>query len=413
MDAIDHLDLVVTSLERSLRLLPRAARAARLRARQRDRRASAASASCTSGASAGWARSACARRSPTPHAVPYDRYGVGLHHLAFAASSTGRRRRARGVAARPRARRSRAAAGVRLHAGLLRGLLLRPRRHQARDRAPVRRGDLVAEVGASARRSASSGNEADAADDPHAFTTDAGHDPPRPRPRHDHAHDHETARPRPRTTATAPATATASSTSRSSAPARACAPSASRSLVLGATAIAQLLVFVASGSVALLADLIHNFGDAATAIPLAIAFALRSARAERWAGLAVVFAIFVSACVAGYEAIDRLLNPHEPEYLVALALAGAIGFAGNWWAAQIRTRAGRRLDSPRSSPTAPTRAPTPTSASRSSPAPPPSRSAPTSPTRSSASAITLVILKITKDSWVTVRAAPGARAQPA
>ena len=117
-------------------------------------------------------------------------------------------------------------------------------------------------------------------------------------------------------------------------------------LVLGATAIAQLFVFVASGSVALLADLIHNFGDAATAIPLAIAFALRSARAERWAGLAVVLAIFVSACVAGYEAIDRLLNPHEPEYLMALALAGAVGFAGNWWAAIIRTRAGRRLDSP-------------------------------------------------------------------
>jgi divalent metal cation (Fe/Co/Zn/Cd) transporter len=117
-------------------------------------------------------------------------------------------------------------------------------------------------------------------------------------------------------------------------------------LVLGATAIVQLLVFVASGSVALLADLIHNFGDAATAIPLAIAFVLRSARAERWAGLAVVLAIFVSACVAGYEAVDRLLNPHEPELLAALALAGVAGFAGNWWAALIRTRAGRRLASP-------------------------------------------------------------------
>ena len=117
-------------------------------------------------------------------------------------------------------------------------------------------------------------------------------------------------------------------------------------VVLGATAVLQLLVFVASGSVALLADLIHNFGDAATAIPLAIAFALRSARAERWAGLAVVFAIFVSACVAGYEAVDRLLNPHQPEYLTALALAGAVGFLGNWWAAMIRTRAGRRLESP-------------------------------------------------------------------
>jgi cation diffusion facilitator family transporter len=117
-------------------------------------------------------------------------------------------------------------------------------------------------------------------------------------------------------------------------------------LVLGLTALAQTAVFVASGSVALLADLIHNFGDAATAIPLAIAFALRSARAERWAGLFVVAAIFVSACVAGVESITRLLDPREPDHLGALAAAGAIGFAGNWIAARIRTRAGRRLDSP-------------------------------------------------------------------
>jgi cation diffusion facilitator family transporter len=116
-------------------------------------------------------------------------------------------------------------------------------------------------------------------------------------------------------------------------------------LVLALTALAQTAVFVASGSVALLADLIHNFGDAATAFPLAIAFALRSARAERLAGLAVVFAIFVSACVAGYESVLRLVEPHEPEYLGALAAAGLVGFAGNWLAAAIRTRAGRRLDS--------------------------------------------------------------------
>jgi cation diffusion facilitator family transporter len=116
-------------------------------------------------------------------------------------------------------------------------------------------------------------------------------------------------------------------------------------LVLGLTALAQTAVFVVSGSVALLADLIHNFGDAATAFPLAIAFALRSARAERWAGLAVVFAIFVSACVAGYEALVRLIDPREPEYLAALAAAGVLGFAGNWVAARIRTRAGRRLRS--------------------------------------------------------------------
>jgi cation diffusion facilitator family transporter len=116
--------------------------------------------------------------------------------------------------------------------------------------------------------------------------------------------------------------------------------------VLGITALAQLGVFVATGSVALLADLIHNFGDAATAIPLGIAFALRSARAERWAGLAVVMAIFLSACVAGYEAVLRLVEPHAVEHLGALAVAGAVGFVGNWIAAIIRGRAGRRLDSP-------------------------------------------------------------------
>jgi len=117
-------------------------------------------------------------------------------------------------------------------------------------------------------------------------------------------------------------------------------------IVLGLTAAAQVAVFVASGSIALLADLIHNVGDAATAIPLGIAFALRSARAERWAGLAVVRAIFVSACVAGYEAIARLITPADVDHLGALAAAGAIGFAGNWLAAVIRSRAGRRLDSP-------------------------------------------------------------------
>ena len=116
--------------------------------------------------------------------------------------------------------------------------------------------------------------------------------------------------------------------------------------VLGVSAVAQTLVFVASGSVALLADLIHNFGDAATAVPLGVAFALRSARAERVAGLFVVLAIFVSACVAGYEAILRLIDPREPEHLLAVAVAGGIGFAGNWVAAAIRTRAGRRLGSP-------------------------------------------------------------------
>jgi cation diffusion facilitator family transporter len=116
--------------------------------------------------------------------------------------------------------------------------------------------------------------------------------------------------------------------------------------VLGAAALTQALIFVATDSIALLADLIHNFGDALTAVPVGAAFLLRSERAERIAGLFVVGAIFISACVAGYEAIVRLIEPRAPDQLLALALAGAIGFAGNWMAAQVRSRAGRRLDSP-------------------------------------------------------------------
>jgi cation diffusion facilitator family transporter len=116
-------------------------------------------------------------------------------------------------------------------------------------------------------------------------------------------------------------------------------------LVLGIAAVGQALVFAASGSVALLADLIHNGGDALTAIPLGIAFALRSDRAERTAGLFVVAAIFISAVVAGAEAVDRLVDPAPPTHLVALAAAGAIGFLGNLLAARVRTSAGRRMDS--------------------------------------------------------------------
>src|SRR4051812_33500510 len=99
--------------------------------------------------------------------------------------------------------------------------------------------------------------------------------------------------------------------------------------VLGAVAVAQTLIFALSGSVALLADLIHNFGDALTAVPLGIAFWLRSARAERGAGLFVVAAIFVSACVAAVEAVRRLIDPTPPDHLWAMAAAGAIGYLGN------------------------------------------------------------------------------------
>lgn len=117
-------------------------------------------------------------------------------------------------------------------------------------------------------------------------------------------------------------------------------------VVLAATALVQVLIFVASGSVALLADLIHNVGDALTAIPLGIAFLLRSQRAERGAGLFVVAAIFVSAVVAAIEAVGRLVDPSTPDHLLALGVAGAVGYGGNRVAAVIRERAGRRLHSP-------------------------------------------------------------------
>ena len=115
--------------------------------------------------------------------------------------------------------------------------------------------------------------------------------------------------------------------------------------VLGVAAVVQLLIFLLSGSVALLADLIHNFGDALTAIPLGIAFFLRSIRGEKLAGLAVVLAIFVSACVALYETILRFIHPQHLTHLWVLAGAGVVGFVGNEIAAQVRLRAGKRLAS--------------------------------------------------------------------
>lgn len=116
--------------------------------------------------------------------------------------------------------------------------------------------------------------------------------------------------------------------------------------VLALTAAVQVVIFVASGSVALLADLIHNSGDALTAIPLGIAFFLRSARGERWAGFAVVLAIAVSAGVAFYETILRFIHPRPLTHLGILAVAGIVGFLGNEVAAQVRLRAGKRLASP-------------------------------------------------------------------
>lgn len=116
--------------------------------------------------------------------------------------------------------------------------------------------------------------------------------------------------------------------------------------VLLVTSILQGVIFVATGSVALLADLIHNFGDALTAIPLGIAFFMRSFVAEKRAGYFVVATIFVSACVAAVEAVNRLIHPQNLTHLWVLAGAGAVGFVGNEIAAQVRLGAGRRLNSP-------------------------------------------------------------------
>jgi len=127
-------------------------------------------------------------------------------------------------------------------------------------------------------------------------------------------------------------------------------------VVLGVTAAFQAVVVVLSGSVALLADTVHNVGDALTAVPLGVAFVLLRrgrtrrltygyGRAEDFAGLAVVAVILFSAVYAAYEAIDRLVNPSPPSYLPATAIAGVIGFIGNEWVAVYRLRAGRRVGS--------------------------------------------------------------------
>ena len=111
-------------------------------------------------------------------------------------------------------------------------------------------------------------------------------------------------------------------------------------LGLFVTAAVQLVVVLLSHSVALLADTIHNFGDAATGIPLGVAFLFARrppnrrvhygyGRVEDLAGLAVVLTILFSAGVAGYEAVNRLLHPRPVEHLGAVALASIIGFLGN------------------------------------------------------------------------------------
>src|SRR6476469_4344763 len=116
--------------------------------------------------------------------------------------------------------------------------------------------------------------------------------------------------------------------------------------VLLAASLTQLVVFLLSGSVALLTDVIHNGGDALTAIPLGIAFLFRSRRAERWAGYCVVAVILASALLALVQVVERLIHPQTPTHLWALLIAGLVGVVGNEVAAVIRWRAGRRLDSP-------------------------------------------------------------------
>jgi cation diffusion facilitator family transporter len=127
-------------------------------------------------------------------------------------------------------------------------------------------------------------------------------------------------------------------------------------VVLGATAAFQAVIVWASGSVALLGDTLHNVADAATALPLWVAFTLgrRPAtrrytygfgRAEDLAGIAIVLTIAASAAVAGYEAVQRLLHPQDAENLGWVAVAAVVGFLGNEVAAQYRIRTGRRIGS--------------------------------------------------------------------
>ena len=122
------------------------------------------------------------------------------------------------------------------------------------------------------------------------------------------------------------------------------------------TALVQLLVVFASGSVGLLADTIHNFADAATAIPLGIAFWLTRRRAPRrftygfgrvedFAGLVIIVTILASAVLAAYESIQRLLHPQSVGVLWAVMLASIVGFVGNEGVAIFRIRVGRQIGS--------------------------------------------------------------------
>ena len=127
-------------------------------------------------------------------------------------------------------------------------------------------------------------------------------------------------------------------------------------VVLGATALLQLAVVAVSGSVALLADTIHNFADALTAVPLGLAFWLgrRSptkrhtygfGRSEDLAGIFIVATIAASSAVAAWEAARRVAHPQDIHQLGWVAAAGVVGFAGNELVAHYRIGVGRRLGS--------------------------------------------------------------------
>lgn len=127
-------------------------------------------------------------------------------------------------------------------------------------------------------------------------------------------------------------------------------------VILGLTALAQLVVVLFTGSVALLADTIHNFSDALTAVPLWIAFVMARraptrrytygyGRAEDLAGVFIVAMIALSAAVAGYESVRRLIDPQPITNVGVVLAAGILGFVGNEAVALYRIRVGRKIGS--------------------------------------------------------------------
>ena len=167
-------------------------------------------------------------------------------------------------------------------------------------------------------------------------------------------------------------------------------------VALAATSLVQLVLILVTGSVSLLADTIHNVSDASTAIPLLVAFQLGSrpptrrythgfGRAEDLAGLFVLAVMTVSALLAAWVAIDRLIHPRPVDHLPLLIAAGVVGFVGNELVAAYRIRDGTPSAPPRWRPTATTPAPTASRRWQSSPGPSGCGRGSRGPTRSSGS----------------------------